>query len=405
MLAANLDDVVEKRLAAMCGERRGETPTLEWKEQLPDPSDRQKHELAKDVAALANFDGGDLVYGIVEDDGQAVRIAPILTAETADEAERRIRQVLESLVEPRLGGIQVKSVPIAAGGYVLVVRVPASFEGPHWIRVNNNRRFVVRNGTGTSDMSYEQVRGAFDRTATLREQGAQFRAQRLTSIRSGQTPVRLEDGPLAVLHVIPLSGLARRQSLDVAALFRSARTYNLLRRVRTPARSTSTRTNLEGGVVYVHGSDEEHPAYTQVFRNGATEAVFMCGRRREMRNGQEAAGIWTTLLVDHFRNGASEALEELRMSGFTGPVIVGAAMVRVGDFGLATNDMFRPITATARSLFSDDLIVPEEWIEHLESARVDDVVRPMMDALWQAFDVSRCDYFDATSGDWLPRHG
>ena len=48
-----------------------ETDDLEWKTDLPDPRDPSKtHELAKDVAAMANAGGGLLVYGVAEDGRQ-----------------------------------------------------------------------------------------------------------------------------------------------------------------------------------------------------------------------------------------------------------------------------------------------------------------------------------------------
>lgn len=236
MLALSLAEVDEAALLAMCADRRGETSTLEWKEQLPDASDRQKHELAKDVAGLANLDGGDLVFGVAEAAAQAERLAPI-SGETADAAERRIRQILDSAVEPKIVGIDVRSIPVS-GGFVLIVRVPSSFDGPHAVWVNSSRRFVVRNGTLVSDMSYEQIRSAFDRNATLQEQGRQFRAERLALIEAGRTPVPLVgEGPIAVLHVLPISGLARRQTLDVPGLLNGLglRTYSVARALEPSA--------------------------------------------------------------------------------------------------------------------------------------------------------------------------
>jgi hypothetical protein len=47
-----------------------------------------------------------------------------------------------------------------------------------------------------------------------------------------------------------------------------------------------------------------------------------------------------------------------------------------------------------------DMIVPEAWIEDIESVRdVDVLVRPLLDVLYQSFDVERCFEYDE-SGRW-----
>jgi len=40
-------------------------------------ADRDKAEFLKDVCAFANADGGDLIYGIDEEDGKASALTPI----------------------------------------------------------------------------------------------------------------------------------------------------------------------------------------------------------------------------------------------------------------------------------------------------------------------------------------
>jgi hypothetical protein len=50
----------------------------------------------------------------------------------------------------------------------------------------------------------------------------------------------------------------------------------------------------------------------------------------------------------------------------------------------------------------DHLVLPEVWIEDLDSANLDEVVRPMMDMVWQAFDVVRCSEFDDKTGAYTP---
>ena len=100
-----------------CQQRWPESQTLDFKRELPGPSSRFTHEFLKDVCAFANADGGDLVYGIAERNGVADAITPI-TNSGPDEVSRRLTQMLDAGIEPRLSGIAMHPVTIGAGGFV-----------------------------------------------------------------------------------------------------------------------------------------------------------------------------------------------------------------------------------------------------------------------------------------------
>ena len=78
MLLSTLDQITEAALRKLCDDRCPESNSLDFKRELPGNSDKDKQELLKDVCALANADGGDLVYGIEEVAGAAgdVRQSP-----------------------------------------------------------------------------------------------------------------------------------------------------------------------------------------------------------------------------------------------------------------------------------------------------------------------------------------
>jgi Putative DNA-binding domain len=190
MLADQLDKIDENLLNQVCTEHWDETPTLEFKAVLPQPApdDKPKQEFLKDVAALANAGGGDIVYGISEINGKANALLPIKeAAHPVDATRRRLGQWLESGVEPRISGTELYPVRLASGDYILVVRVPASFQRPHRSKAGAHWQWPVRSGTHTADLTYPQLRDAFDRDATLGERARRFRDERLTSVIAGTT--------------------------------------------------------------------------------------------------------------------------------------------------------------------------------------------------------------------------
>lgn len=91
MLADQLDKIDENLLNQVCSEQWDESPTLEFKAMPPQPApdDKPKQEFLKDVAALANAGGGDIVYGISEISGKANALMPIQEAAHPADATRR----------------------------------------------------------------------------------------------------------------------------------------------------------------------------------------------------------------------------------------------------------------------------------------------------------------------------
>ena len=396
MLLETLDQVNAEFLRKLCDDRCPESDTLEFKRGIPGGLDKDKHELLKDVCALANSDGGDLVYGIEENAGVASALVP-LAGESADAAKRRLSQVLDAGLEPRVQGLRFHHVEVN-GGYVLIVRVPASYDGPHCVRTNNNRRFVMRNGTSTTDMTFDQLRSAFDRTATLAERARRFIADRLQLIIDLKTPKPLITGPLWVVHFVPIAGLAGRRTVDLKMLYSKEFTQFLGENWGGGSRTF----NLDGLVVHPGGRPGDgYYAYNHIFRTGAIEGVSLGGEKRQVSGEAERSLVWSRVMSKFFHYSVGIFMEAAKRWGYAGPAVLSIAVLHVEGYELAVGDSFWRLSQAVSD--RPHLILPEAWIENIESADVDETVRPLMDMLWQAFGMERCLDFDAITGAYSPR--
>jgi hypothetical protein len=384
------NEITDARLREVCEQRTNESRTLDFKRELPGTNDRGRHDLLKDVCALANADGGDLVYGIEDEHGQAVRISPI-TTEAADAAMRRLSQVVDSGIEPRLPSIHIRDVPLAVGGYVLIIRVPASFNGPHRYRFNDHTKFFMRNGTHNTELTYDQLRTAFDRTATLGQRAHEFRAHRLTEIREERTWQPMRPGPLCVVHIIPLSSMRGGQQIDIAAAHTSYSPFMF-----RDWRGASPATNLDGLIVHPPPEDGRLVAYTQIFRNGAVEAVDFGAILHDAR-----PLIPSVSATAFFRDAIDQYLRELARHGISGPAVVAGALLNVVGYTLGIDhSRWMEVPRTADR---PHLVLPEHWVEDVSAQQDPDVVaHPMLDILWQSFGLERCRLYDA-AGRWTPR--
>lgn len=400
MLSESLKDLDETYLKRICSEKLPESQTLEFKRELPGFSDADKRELQKDVCALANAAGGDLIYGISEGNGtgSADSIASI-TTESADAAVRRIMQVLDSGLEPRVQGIQSQIIQVQ-GGYVLAFRIPASFDGPHCVWFNNTRRFILRNGTLSSDMTYEQIRSAFDRTASLAEKAKEFIAARRDLVASRSTVSPIQDGPVLLVHVAPIEGLANRRAIDLRKV--SNGDYSDL--TSRTWRGASQRFSFDGLTVHPGGDTTGgYVAYTHIFRNGTIEAAQVGGEEgRIPGESSKKFIVWAEDMSTFFYEMTEKLVKSARRHGFEGPAVAGYSLLSTGGYELGVGDAFYRFGRVSAD--RANFVLPEVWIEDLSSVNVSSLTRQALDTLWQSFGFDHCPHFDEKTGVfWITR--
>src|ERR1700722_14955352 len=107
-------ELTEDIVREVCQQRWPESQTLDFKRELPGKDSRGRNEFLKDACALANADGGDLVYGIAELDG-AANAPPPISNESIDSLRARLLQILDAGLEPRVSGIAMHEVLIDGG--------------------------------------------------------------------------------------------------------------------------------------------------------------------------------------------------------------------------------------------------------------------------------------------------
>lgn len=390
MLPSTLPQLTEEFFTQLCEERWAETQTLEFKAVLPKSDEDARQEFRKDVCAMANADGGDLVFGISEVSGCAKALLP-LTEANADAIKRRLQQILESKVEPLIHGIQFHACPIASGGFVLVLRIPSSYEGPHRFGPVTEHRFPIRNDSLTTDMTYEQLRNTFGRERTLLEKAAQFRMRRVNQIASGQTPRKLAAGVTMALHIVPMRGLAGRANVDVAGI---AASHDVLR--PEPQFVWKRHANLDGVVIYPSDDPNGVGSYAQVFRDGSFEIVKNV--QHDPQHSDPAPWVVGQWVAERLRAGLQTYAQAAPAMDIHGPIVVSVSLM--GTTG--TTLLLESRSATRNPIFEDRLDIPEILIQDIyEVLDLDKITRPIMDVLYQCYGERRCNFYDG-DGKWTP---
>jgi hypothetical protein len=394
VLAKELADLTEADIQALIDDRTPESMTLEFKRDLPGKDDKGRVELCKDVCALANSDGGDLVFGVAESDGCAGSIAPI-TGENADDATRRVKQVLDAGVEPRLARLPVKVVPVA-GGYVLVMRVPASLDGPHWVRVTNeSRRFVYRDGGRVADMNYSQVRGAFLGSDAISKQIRAFRERRVAEAQVGiPGPVSVPAG-VVMLQLVPFQSLRGDLRPDLKHFYK-----HYVELSSESWRSYSRRMTVDALMVYEEPSRPGADAYIQMFRDGTLEAVF-CASSEAMdpRSVSPAVGTKQVEAISmgmEIRELVRHLSRVARSFGATGRGALIGSILHTQEMRLSIGSGRRGSHIADRS----PLLLPELMIDDMaDDAQIERATRELLDLIWQSFGERECSLY-RVDGTW-----
>src|ERR1700686_5175709 len=111
---------------------------LDYKRDLYGRSDADVREFLKDVSSFANMSGGHLIIGIDENAGVPTRVCPL--AGDPDQELQRLENLARDGIEPRIAGLRMRAVPINAGGFLLVLRIPKSWNPPHRVSAKNTNR-------------------------------------------------------------------------------------------------------------------------------------------------------------------------------------------------------------------------------------------------------------------------
>jgi hypothetical protein len=261
---ANFDSIEERDLQELVDAQVPEGLRLDFKLTNYGKSDPDKRELLKDVSALANSHGGHLVIGIEEAEGVATNIVGV---DVDTDAEiLRMEQILRNAIEPPIPSIRIRSISLAIGRKILLLRIPRSWNPPHRVTAQGTNRFYIRHSAGVHEASVEELRALFNQSLTALEKARQFRNNRISTVANGEGHRPLVNEGRLFIHIVPTAAFSGMVHLDVEKIHEMHTAFWPL-----AASGMTPRFNFHG-FVNERGGDQNH-GYTQIFRNGSLEAT------------------------------------------------------------------------------------------------------------------------------------
>ena len=350
LLSVPLLQVTASHLQALVDNKVAEGLQLDYKKDLPGQSDADKREFLADASSFANAQGGDLIFGIEEENDIPTSV-PGLDREVIAPAVIRLESMLRDGLAPRANGIRSHEVVLTEERSALVVRVPRSLAAPHMVTFGNLSRFFGRVSRGKYQLDVHELRSAFLRAATVLDAARTWRLERVSRLLAAEVPISLYDEPKVVFHVVPLA----TDSIDLQSV------ATLPVQPKPLYSDTSNgRFNLDGLLYYSPAQPQPAHTYLQVFRNGALESVAASVIERD---GDPL--IRSVILEQTLIRQVDRAVAFYSALDIGPPFAVMISLLGVRGFRILPRTANRHFTSFRLPLEIDNLLLPDVVIEDL----------------------------------------
>ena len=392
----NFDGIGPEDIQYLMMQKVAEKQNLEYKSQAYGRADDDTREMLRDFTSLANAFGGYLLIGIDEDtDGLPTSLRSV---ENAEEERDRILSILLSTIEPRIPGLQAKTL-VVNGNAILLFYVPKSHRAPHLITFKGLNQFWIRHDRQKSKMSVDEIRDVFIKTENLIRDIKEFLDQRKKEVLGEIGAI-----PYYIIGVVPL--------LHPGHEIVNIRDENLRKVLIEGPNQRYTgwsfnfegygriRPTLNGLMAYLPNAEKWKTL--ELYRNGHFEAKILIddnfcreSAQANLSNGKPGRSlVLSPYALAGYPLSFFHILKRLKEHlGIEEDYIAFASLFNIQDYGLKRH---RP----EASGYSDGEI--SIWDKrHLEIATVqcnltrsaDDLAREFADRIWQAFGYEGCPMF------------
>lgn len=382
-----LDSVSEEHLQRLVEDHEQESKTIEFKLELPGSGHEEHKKFLAAITSFANTVGGDLIYGVQAPNGIAEKVLGLNG--DLDAAMSRLENLIRTATQPRVTAYNFRLIPVSSGNKVLVFRISRSWALPHRVILGGHDKFYGRNSTGKYELDVPQLRSLFLLSETTADRIRNFRAERISLILSGQTPIALEPGPKTILHVVPFNAFGGGQTFPVSKIY--DRDFLPLLPPGDYG-GVSKRHNFDGIVTYSHmGATSLAPSYLQLFRTGIIESVdtrlIQVADSTRGGVGEGQITIWGESFEQQMLGDVQQYLNNVQASlGVTPPVIIMLSLLNVkGAF------MYTTMPYNVKRIDRDHLLVSEVMAETLLDTG--QLLKPVFDIIWNACGYAESPYY------------
>lgn len=375
--------ITEADLWSLVSASGGEDERLEFKSTMYGKAADDVREMIRDIASLANTNGGLILIGVMEDDDG---VAVALPGVTGSDHVERITSSAQANISPRISGLDAAAIRLADGKFVIAIDVPRSSGQPHMTTFRSENRFWKRYSRQKGMMSRDEIEASF----TERFESAS-RVERFLADRRSREYIETANERWLILQAAPL--FMKEELFDVndsavRELLFGPPTHDQAFGFRCEA--GAPRPSLRG-LRAEHRMEGKLTDFSELWREGYLEyGTLEFGS--PTTNPEERASVPSTsvyLLVYSFIHLYKDLLTCV---GISPPVVVSMSILKASGLNLAVSDRVpqrRRMAGDFQEWRSDRIELPVLHVSDLRQ-EADEVVQRLNDRLWNAFGYDRC---------------
>jgi hypothetical protein len=393
LIPKSLEQITKEDLQALIDNAVLERRTLDYKQSLPRRTDSSKKEFLADVSSFANAAGGDLVYGISQDreTGEPRELLGLIV-ENVDQEILRLENLVRNGIDPRIPSVEIQPCSLSNSRVALIIRVKKSWISPHRVILGGHDKFYSRSSNGKYPLDVTELRTAFTVAGSNVERIKKFREERISQIFANETPLPFLENAKIVAHIIPLIALDPVQYIDVKKI---AEYHSKLKPM--VCMGWDYRYNLDGFLTFALSREGVSYSYVQVFRSGIIEAV----EGLLLKPQKEELLIPSVAYEKELVNSIREYLSVLRELNVGLPALIFLTFVGIKGYSMYVPQTHRFwLSGRVPTIERDIIFLPEAVIESYED-KVEEILRPIFDAVWNSCGLERSVNYDE-NGHWNP---
>ncbi len=390
LLNKHINDINEDDIKRLRDNSIAESKILDYKMELKISTDEEKKEFLADVTAMANTEGGVIIFGIEEGKDGAGKNTGIasnivgISVPNKDKLLQQIEDTIRSNTDPKINTIGIRFIEVD-GAELFLIGINKFISLPHMMTYKSSNKYYKRRNTGKYLVDSNELYELFMNNYLLKERANNFVKERVIEIREGHLFQNLDLIGSFFLHIIPIGHIGNNL-IDLASIKNTE--FLQLRMRPLMSGGWEHNFNLDGFMTYSTYDKKVH-SFTQLFRDGILEFYTSDFHSKDESKGDmfQINGAYIEGLVVESITKAFEVYTEFKIEG---PYAIFINLfdtengVLVGDSRIWS---YRATLIGRNSIFLPSIVLQSNTVNLWEE------LKPMFDILWQAGGYPKSPYY------------
>jgi hypothetical protein len=387
----HINDINEDDIKRLQDNAIAETKLLDYKLELKIGSDEEKKEFLADITAMANTEGGLIIYGIEEGKdgtGKSTGIASKIVGISVPNKDKLLQQIedtIRSNTDPKITTIGVSFIKVE-GVDIFLLGVSKFISLPHMMTYKSSNKYYKRRNTGKYLVDSNELYELFMNNFLIKDRANNFVKERITEIRNGGLFPNLDLVGSFFLHIVPIGHIGNNL-IDIVPL-RNTEFLQLKMRPLMSGGGWDHNFNLDGFMAY-SAYDKKVHSFTQLFRDGILEFYTSHFHSTDEPNKDifKINGAYIEQLVVESITNSFEIYTEFKIEG---PYAIFINLFDT-EKGILIGDN-RLMHYRASKIGRSNIFLPSIIIK---SSRIDlwGELKPIFDILWQSGGYRKSPYY------------